>query len=118
MNTRKVAAEYRLAQWSQAIQEKAAQGESIQEFCENKGISRNTYFYWQRKLREAACCELQSASKDTAMVPTGWAVCEPAKPAAEESIVTIEIGKSRVNVSVGISAEQLEKICRVLIRLC
>lgn len=58
MNTRGVAAEYRLTQWSQVMQERMAQGESITAFCENRGISKNTYFYWQRKIREAACEQL------------------------------------------------------------
>ena len=58
MDTSKVAQEYRLAQWTQVIQSRLAEGTSIDEFCEEKGISRNVYFYWQRKVREAACGQL------------------------------------------------------------
>ena len=54
MNTREIAMEYRLAQWAQALQERITNGESIKEFCQNRGVSRNTYFYWQRKLRKTA----------------------------------------------------------------
>ena len=62
MNSREIASEYRLAKWAQALKEHAVSGESINEFCENRGVSRNTYFYWQRKLREAACVQLQKAN--------------------------------------------------------
>jgi transposase-like protein len=55
MDTRKIAAKYRLRHWAQAMQERVSSGKSIQKFCQDSGISRNTYFYWQRKLREAAC---------------------------------------------------------------
>jgi putative transposase len=118
MDTRKVATEYRLTQWSQAIREKVSKGESIQEFCESRGISKNTYFYWQRKLRESVCQGLMPPTNDTAIVPSGWAVCEPAKPPGGESMVQIEIGKYRVNVSAGVSSGELEKVCRVLMSLC
>jgi hypothetical protein len=33
---------------------------SIREYCEDSGIHENTYFYWQRKLRESACLGLQT----------------------------------------------------------
>lgn len=121
MNTREIASKYRLEQWTQAIQERVSNGESIKEFCESKGISRNTYFYWQRKLREAACQDLQptvSNARCEAVIPHGWAVCEEAGADSPTNTVSIEIGKCRVNVGAGVSADQLEKICRVLMRLC
>ena len=58
MTTREIASEYRLAQWLQIIQARIADGESITAFCQRRGISRNTYFYWQRKIRKAACDQL------------------------------------------------------------
>ena len=45
MTTREIAAEYRLAQWAQALQARVTSGESIKDFCQSKGVSRNTYFY-------------------------------------------------------------------------
>lgn len=117
MDTRKVASEYRLAQWSQAMQDKAASGESIEEFYQNKGISRNTYFYWQRKLRESACQQLATMNAKGS-VPNGWVVCETVVPVREESAVSIEIGRCRVRVGADVAPEALEKILRVLMRLC
>lgn len=58
MDTRKVAAEYRLSQWMRVIKEQQCSGQNIKDFCLEKGISKNAYFYWQRKLRKAACAEL------------------------------------------------------------
>lgn len=119
MNTREMASEYRMVQWAQAIQERVAQGESIKDFCERRGISRNTYFYWQRKIRQAACQQLAPTSRaDTALVPKGWAVCEAAKPVTNDGAITIEIGPFRVNAGAGIAPEELEQVLRVLVRLC
>jgi len=55
MNTRKIAAEYRLTQWAGIIRERQESGLNVKAFCEAKGFHENIYFYWQRKLREAAC---------------------------------------------------------------
>ena len=121
MRTRQVAAEYRLAQWSAALVERTAKGESIQEFCQNRGVSRNTYFYWQRKLREVACRELMSAQQDTerAVVPRGWAICEAAPVGDEaEKAITIEIGKSRITATADTDMELLTKVCRSLMSIC
>jgi len=58
INTREIAAEYRLAHWVAIIRERNESGKSIKAYCESIGLHQNVYFYWQRKLREAACREL------------------------------------------------------------
>jgi len=72
MNTQKVAKEYRLSQWAQVIQAQQASGQSIKDFCESKGIRRNKYFYWQKKLRSEACTELAKDEESRNIVPSGW----------------------------------------------
>jgi len=87
MNTRQIASEYRLAQWGQMLQERIANGESINEFCKNRGVSRNTYFYWQRKLRETTAKQIASetAGASQKLIPSGWAQVS----AAEETQNTV-----------------------------
>jgi hypothetical protein len=65
MDTRKIAAEYRLAHWAQIMRERTESGLSISAFCKNSRISDNTYFYWQKKLREAACEQLAEMQRDS-----------------------------------------------------
>ena len=121
MNTREIAKEYRLGHWSSIMQERNASGMSVRTYCQQSGIRENVYYYWQRKLREAACREMLPADQvelGQAIVPSGWAVCESANPIPEESAVTIEIGKFRLKVGADTTPGQLEKICRVLMSLC
>jgi putative transposase len=122
MNTRKAAGEYRLASWGQALAERAANKESIKAFCERKGVSKNTYFYWQRKLREAAINELLPAAKESkdekGIVPQGWAICEEEKSAPAKKGIVIEIGKCRVRAESGSDLEELESVIRMLVRIC
>ncbi len=116
MDTREVAAEYRLAQWAQTIQARVQSGQSIKEFCASSGISRNAYFYWQRKLREGACAELtgKGVESKNSLVPGGWARLESVEPDQDEAAVTIDIGSCRVSVTAETDPELLAMVCRVL----
>ena len=73
MNTRAVAAEYRLAHWASIMRERKESGISVREFCENAGIHENSYYYWQKKLRETACGNMiKSQHENTSLAPAGF----------------------------------------------
>jgi len=113
MDTREVAAEYRMAKWAQTIQARKQCGQSIKEFCKSSGISRNAYFYWQRKLRAAACSEIQeTASKESnCLIPNGWAQLKSMKT---DRAVTIEVSGCRITTTAETDLELLAKVCRAL----
>ena len=122
MNTREVASAYRLSQWAIAIREKVSQGESIDEFCERRGVSRNTYFYWQRKLREAAIAEISSAQNEK-HIPREFAEIKIAEPLAlpgevQASQLCVEINGLRISVDDTYPPEKLAALLRELSRPC
>lgn len=112
MDTRKVAAEYRLSQWMNVIQEQQCSGQNIKEFCQEKGISRHSYFYWRRKLRETACMELSKLQEKTGNVPNGWMQITQSQEI--KSTLDIEVSGCRVTVDESTDAELLKKVCRIL----
>ena len=122
MNTRQIASEYRLAQWGEALQERVANGETINEFCQSRRVSRNTYFYWQRKLRETAAKQIAQKAVETsqALIPSGWAQVSAAdEPQTKEgTTLPIEIGRCRIVADETTDPELLAKVCRVLVSLC
>jgi hypothetical protein len=121
VNTRYIAEELRLSHWAAIMRERQESGMSIKAFCESRGFHSNKYFYWQRKLRAAACEELLSPSPQVpAVLPSGWALCEetPEESGQADGAVTIEIGKCRLRVSADTNPDLLEKACRVLTKLC
>jgi hypothetical protein len=123
INTREIAAEYRLSHWSGIMQERATSGMSIRAYCKSIGLHENVYHYWQRKLKEAACLELLPASANSggrSITPEGWSVCAVAQPqsATVGSMVTKEIGKSRVIADSSTNLELLCNVCRMLMSLC
>jgi transposase-like protein len=126
IDTRKIAQEYRLTHWAQVMRKRTESGLSIKDYCKQVGISTNTYFYWQKRLRESVCEKLPANFTEDenhqlpAVALKGWAVCEVAQNVSnnEETTVTIEIGKSRVTANADTNVEFLKKICEMLVTLC
>ena len=116
MNTRSVAAEYRLSHWAKVIQERADRGLSIRAYCEESGMHENTYYYWQRKLREAACTQTQTAGMPNviSLAPQGW----PTLSVKEESLHTlglaVEVRGFCVRVQADTDPALLTKVFRLL----
>ena len=54
MNTRLAATNIRIQQWTAVFKAKAESGLTVDEYCEQNGISRNAYYYWLRRARNAA----------------------------------------------------------------
>ena len=63
--------EYRAQSWAMVIQECNSSGLSNREFCRQRGISEQTYYYWLRKLRSqmAEATARQLVPLDPAPVP-------------------------------------------------
>jgi hypothetical protein len=124
MNTRKITAEYRLANWAQIVQGKYDSGQRVGKYCEKIGITPRAFYYWQKKLREAICkgsFPANAKAPETALTPQGWSAVEIAGPKPAESpaqTLAIEIGSCRVLAQRGTDAELLAKVCKVLTALC
>ncbi len=114
MDVQKVATQYRLSQWAKVIQERQDSGQNIKEFCQATGISKRQYFYWQRKLRNAACTELAIQEKSVDSIPSGWMQLAPVQAPQMKATLDIEISGFHISVNAGTDSELLKKVCRVL----
>ena len=92
MNTREIAEELRLSHWAGIMRERSESGLSVKAFCENAGFHQNIYFYWQRKLREAACERIignQSGAASTSLTQGGFTEVriseQPVRPVLTET---------------------------------
>jgi hypothetical protein len=64
---------YRLSKWASVLQARKESGLNIKRYCNSVGISEHQYYYWQRKLREAACEELDGSRLNmTSLAPLGF----------------------------------------------
>ena len=124
MNTKEIAAQYRMEQWTRALQEKIKNGETIDEFCLRSGVSRNTYFYWQRKLRETICQQLaESQSESTELSLPSFTEIKIAEPPMPQDInqpsqICVEIGKCKITADGNYPAKTLVTLIREMRKLC
>jgi putative transposase len=114
MDTQKVAVEYRLSQWAKVIEARLNSGQNIKDFCQTAGISRNAYFYWQKKLRKVAFTELAKPEEPKSIVPNGWMQLKPKEVQHAKEALGIEINGCHVTVDAETDIELLKKVCRTL----
>jgi hypothetical protein len=124
MDTKKVTMEVRLAQWAQVMQDRVSSGQSIAAYCAQRGIGRHSYFYWQKKLREAAAAQLTAIAQPEKvgqeLVPRGWAqACVAEEPVPEQAGgLTLRIGGAEIEVREGYDEALLASVCRTLTGIC
>ena len=126
MDTRKIAEEYRITHWGGVMQERKVSGLSVRAFCKNAGYHENTYYYWQRKLREVACLELAGTEKGKAGIrPYSFAeVTLPIQPVVtaltteHHSALCIEGGGVRISACCDYPAEKLAMLLREVRQPC
>jgi len=126
MDIKKVSKDYRMGQWAPMIKKCKESGLTILKFCEKNGISENSYYYWQRKLRETACEALaKSPNKETTLVPTVFVEARQAEPTSQSIAssgpqyqVNIEARGVRLSASSEYPVEKLVKLLREAVRSC
>ena len=69
--------EYRLQQWAQVVKACNASGLSNREYCRQHNISEKTYYYWVRRLRQAAASQIEARTPTLVQL-------EPAQPASRQ----------------------------------
>jgi len=110
----KATAEYRSSKWAKIIQAQLSSGQNIKNFCEARGISRHAFFYWQKKLRIAACTELSKTTDSSSMVPSGWMQLGLNHEHLTKEILDVEINGCHISVGAETDPELLKKVCRIL----
>lgn len=126
MDTKEMAKQVRLSQWAEIMRERKESGLNVRTWCEGKGISEKTYYYWQGKLRKAACegfVEARAAS-ETSLAPLQFAEVKlkeapmcPALPKAPSQL-HVEIGGAQITISDEYPPDKLAALLRELMRSC
>lgn len=115
MNLQKVTSDYRMSQWAKIIKERQDSGKKVDEFCKERGFSRNVFYYWQRKLRKVACTEIARISDPNEPIkcaPNGWV--QLSSPEQEKETINVEVSGCYVCVDNNTDPELLKKVCRIL----
>lgn len=106
MDTKLATRQIRLQQWAAVIKDRNSSGLKVDDYCKQHGISRDTYFYWLRKVREAA------------LIQSGFVELEPAAntPEEPEEQPSLEANINGITLSIreGVSMDLLSKVIRVI----
>ncbi len=93
MNTREEVREMRIREWKKVFEDKAASGLSAKEYCQQNGIGKDQYFYWQKIVRESVLDEMKTNRFTELSVPVSsdmfFSLTAP-------SPITITVGKGTI----------------------
>ena len=107
MDTRLATANIRIKQWTAVFKAKAESGLTVDEYCDQNGISRNAYYYWLRKAKAAV---LEHTPTTFVELEAPEAEKQPQLETAAASFIpqlTIEKKGFIIGVGTGISKELL-----------
>ncbi len=126
MNTKEMARQVRLTHWAQIMRERKESGRSIRVWCRENNIKEKTFYYWQRRLREAACeglIEAQSLSGQSLTAPRFAevklaAAASPVAPPESTRELRVEVGSLQIIAGSEYPAEKLAVLLRELLQPC
>src|SRR5690554_2600784 len=111
MNAKNMKTKYNLKQWHLIVQDCRNSGMKVDDWSKQNDINRNSYYYWYKKIREAACEALAESnvavSPSFASVPMN--VIEPISEVYQESL-NISIGKAKIEVTKNTSPDILRMV--------
>lgn len=118
MNTREVTKQYRLNKWTEIVRECRSSGQTISAWCADHDINPKSYYYWLRRVREAACEALPSrSSQNNPIVPVNLPVSTVGTDSVDEGVMSdiiIHFGAVTLEIRNNASASLIENTLRAL----
>ena len=114
----KVINKFRLEQWIKLIKDCQSSGMKVDDWCNANGVTHHTYYYWLRKVREAACHELAIVddSPNEPVVLKKLKVQTPV-PGTTAAII-IRLGGATIEVNEGTSQQTNQAVLLALQSVC
>ena len=91
--------ELRLAQWASIIKEQKQSGLTVKAWCSQNGITKDTYYYWQQKLRKEVYEAIKPQESLFAPVPNEVMLEQPAM-SDHRSMTSLTLRKGNVTVEI------------------
>lgn len=118
MDSREVAYKYRLSQWTAIIRECRSSGQTVTVWCSEHNINQKTYYYWLKRVRDAACEALPALNADSnAIVPVNIPLpVANIRPADQKSssAVVVRLGSVTLEINNSASAALIENTLKAL----
>lgn len=109
---------FRLEQWTKLIKACQSSGMKIDDWCNANGVTHHAYYYWLRKVREAACHELAIVD-DSPNEPVVLKKLTVQTPALDtRAAVIIRLGNATVEINEGTSQQTIQAVLLALQNVC
>ena len=117
MNAREVTTKYRMKEWTGIVQDRINSGLTINEYCDQNGLSRNAYFYWLKKIRNRIIIDTPALTEESTQNPISFqelSIPEPSVPVVTpQDQISIGINGMTINVTKDTSKELLLRVLEV-----
>lgn len=117
MNAKQIKHNLKIAEWTRLIQERQASGLTVESWCEKTGTSRDQYYYWLRRVRNAACTAIEervSASMDPPEMPSFAKVNINSIP-PRESGINIQFREVNIRISPESNTEHVHIVLEAML---
>lgn len=108
MDTRLATRQYRLNKWADIIHDRCESGMNVSEYCEMHDISKNSYYYWLKRLKENVLETSGVTFAEITPYSTGTDDDSRSKD------ISVSIGTAVINIPEGSSKELLSMVVEVL----
>ena len=137
IDMRGVKREFKLAEWTKLIHQCASSGKTIKAWCEENGINRRSYNYWQRRVREEVVSSVVlgnaiipgiSPANADPLAPVTFRpdapafakipLAPPPKAESAELIMNVCIGDAECEIYDGADLDIVERVILTLGKIC
>lgn len=107
---------YRLNERIEMIKECKNSGKTIKDWCAERGIKTQSYYYWLRYVRKAASEALPTTVKKSSIIPVDICATHDKTTFAgqEQSSITISIASISLHISNSASYELIENTLKAV----
>jgi len=105
---------FRMEQWIKLIEDCQNSGLKVDDWCEQNGVSRNSHYYWLRKIREKACQSVSSELLPVTNEPSFAKLELHNIPCSPHPAVVLRLGHAEIEVMEGTSTETVEAVLAAL----
>jgi transposase-like protein len=119
MQTAEMRNRYRLQQWTKIVRDCRTSGQTVVRWCADHEVNVKSYYYWLRKIREAACESLPAISSPNeptlVPVPSSLRMNAPRSEAShEQAAIILRTDAVTIEIHPHASTALLEQTLRIL----
>lgn len=116
MSIKESTREYRLSRWLPIIKECHSSGMQVKEWCRQNNIDQRKFYYWQRKIREAALNTLPATTAQSSFVELTIPVEEKVidSPITFVPSMVLKVGSISLELSEAVKPELLASVLKVI----